>query len=82
MNAFFGATWSGMSMIGDLDRKVVERFLATPASRLSIVLSQVVRSAITSAIQALIILLVSIALGVHIRTGVLGWLVILASRCS
>ena len=42
MNAFFGATWSGMSMIADLDRKVVERFLATPASRLSIVLSQVV----------------------------------------
>ena len=77
MNAFFGATCSGMSMIGDLDRKVVERFLATPASRLSIVLSQVVRSAITSAIQALIILLVSIALGVSIRTGVLGWLVIL-----
>ena len=37
MNAFFGATWSGMSMIADLDRKVVERFLATPASRLSIV---------------------------------------------
>jgi ABC-2 type transport system permease protein len=77
MNSFFGATWSGMSMIGDLDRKVVERFLATPASRLSIVLSQVVRSAITAAIQALIILLVSLALGVHIRTGVLGWLVIL-----
>jgi ABC-2 type transport system permease protein len=67
-----------MSMIADLDRKVVERFLATPASRLSIVLSQVVRSAFTSAIQALIILLVSIALGVHIHAGVLGWLVILA----
>ena len=28
MNAFFGATWSGMGMIADLDRKVVERFLA------------------------------------------------------
>ena len=61
MNAFFGATWSGMSMIADLDRKVVERFLATPASRFSIVLSQIVRSAITAAIQALIILLVALA---------------------
>jgi ABC-2 type transport system permease protein len=77
MNAFFGATWSGMSMINDLDHKVVERFLATPASRLSIVLSQIVRSAITAAIQALIILLVSLGLGVHIHAGVLGWLVIL-----
>jgi ABC-2 type transport system permease protein len=77
MNAFFGATWSGMSMISDLDHKVVERFLATPASRFAIVLSQIVRSAITAAIQALIILLVSLALGVRIHAGVLGWLVIL-----
>src|SRR3954469_3157860 len=46
MNGFFGATWSGMSMINDLEHKVVERFLATRASRLSIVLSQIVRSAL------------------------------------
>ena len=77
MNAFFGATWSGMSMINDLDHKVVERFLATPASRLSIVLSQIVRSALTAAIQAVIILVVSFILGVRIHTGVLGWLTII-----
>ena len=69
MNAFFGATWSGMSMIYDLDHKVVERFLATPASRFALVLSQIVRSALTAAIQAVIILLVSLALGVRIHTG-------------
>jgi ABC-2 type transport system permease protein len=77
MNAFFGATWSGMSMIYDLDHKIVERFLAAPASRFAIVLSQIVRSALTAAIQALVILLVSLALGVRIHTGVLGWLVII-----
>ena len=44
MNAFFGGMWSGMGMITDLDRKVVDRFLAAPASRLAIVLSQVVRA--------------------------------------
>jgi ABC-2 type transport system permease protein len=79
MNAFFGATWSGMGMIADLDRKVVERFLATPASRLALVLSQIVRSALTAAIQALIILIVALALGVHVHTGALGWLVVLAA---
>jgi ABC-2 type transport system permease protein len=79
MNAFFGATWSGMSMISDLDHKVVERFLATPASRFSIILSQIVRSAITAAIQAVVILLVSLALGVRIHTGVLGWVVIIVA---
>src|SRR5437764_3729215 len=77
MNAFFGATWSGMSMIYDLDHKIVERFLATPGSRFAIVLSQIVRSALTAAIQALVILVVSLALGVRVHTGVLGWLVII-----
>jgi len=79
MNAFFGATWSGMSMINDLEHKVVERFLATPASRFSLVLSQIVRSAITAAIQAIVILLVSLALGVRIHTGVPGWIVIVVA---
>ena len=77
MNGFFGATWSGMAMISDLEHKVVERFLATPASRISIVLSQIVRSAATAAIQGLIIVAVAYALGVHIHTGALGILVIL-----
>lgn len=79
MNAFFGATWSGMSMINDLDHKVVERFLATPASRFAIVLSQIVRSALTAAIQAVVILVVSLALGVRIHTGIAGWIVIIVA---
>jgi ABC-2 type transport system permease protein len=77
MNGFFGATWSGMSMINDLEHKVIERFLATPASRVSLVLSQIVRSALTAALQAIIILAVSFALGVSIHTGVAGCLVII-----
>ncbi len=79
MNAFFGATWSGMAMIQDLDRDVVERFLATPVSRLSLVLSQIVRSALTAAIQAVVILVVSLALGVRVHEGALGWLVVIAA---
>src|SRR5918912_1363256 len=57
MNAFFGATWSGMAMINDLDHKVVERFLATPASRFAIVLSPiVVNSAFAGISQAIALL--------------------------
>ena len=78
MNAFFGATWSGMGMINDLNRKVVERILATPASRLSLVLSQIVRAALTAGIQALVILLVALVLGVHVNEGPIGWLVVIA----
>ncbi len=79
MNAFFGGTWAGMAMINDLDRHVVDRFLAAPASRLAIVLSQVVRAGITAILQAIILLLVGLALGVRVHGGLLGWLVILVA---
>jgi ABC-2 type transport system permease protein len=79
MNAFFGGTWAGMAMISDLDRHVVDRFLAAPASRLAIVLSQVMRAGITAILQALILLLVGLALGVRVHGGALGWLVVLVA---
>jgi ABC-2 type transport system permease protein len=77
MNAFFGGTWAGMAMINDLDHHVVERFLATPASRLSVTLSQSVRAGMTAMIQALVILIVGLALGVRVHGGPLGWAVVL-----
>ena len=77
MNAFFGATWSGMSMITDLDRDVIPRFLATPVTRVALVVSQIVRSALTALIQGIVILVVSLALGVRVHTGLLGWVVVL-----
>jgi ABC-2 type transport system permease protein len=79
MNAFFGGSWSGMAMITDLDRHVVDRFLAAPASRVAIILSQVVRAGITAVVQALILLLLGLALGVRIHGGALGWLVVFAA---
>jgi ABC-2 type transport system permease protein len=79
MNAFFGASWSGMAMITDLDRGVVERFLASPASRLALVVSQIVRAGATAVIQGLIILAIATVLGARVDAGVLGWLVILVA---
>ncbi len=79
MNAFFGATWSGMAMIQDLKSDVVERFLATPVRRSSLVVSQIVRSAITAAIQAVIIMSVAFVLGVSVSQGFLGVLVVIAA---
>ena len=42
---------------------MIERFLATPARPLSLVLSQVLRSELTSLIQGAIILVVALPLG-------------------
>jgi ABC-2 type transport system permease protein len=79
MNAFFGGSWSGMAMITDLNRHVIDRFLAAPASRFAIVFSQVVRAGITAMLQALLLLVVGLALGVRVHGGALGWLVVFAA---
>jgi ABC-2 type transport system permease protein len=76
MNAFFGGSWSGMAMIADLDRHVIDRFLAAPASRFAIILSQVVRAGIIAIVQALILLLLGLALGVRVHGGAAGWFVV------
>ena len=78
MTAFFQGTWSGMGMIEDLDRSVIERFLATPARRVALVFSRVVNSALSALIQGLIILVVSLALGAT-NGGPRGWVVVLAA---
>jgi len=58
---------------------VIDRFLAAPASRLAIILSQVARAGITAMVQALILLLVGLALGVRVHGSALGWLVVFAA---
>jgi ABC-2 type transport system permease protein len=79
MNAFFGGSWAGMAMIQDLDRNVIDRFLAAPTSRAAIILSQVARAGIIAVIQALLLLLVGLALGVRVHGGAQGWLVVFAA---
>ena len=76
MTAFFSGSWAGMGMIEDLDRGVLERFLATPASRAAIVFGRILQAAITATLQALLILLVGLTLGAT-NGGVVGWIVIL-----
>jgi ABC-2 type transport system permease protein len=77
MQAFFAGTWSGMAMITDLDRGVVERFLATPVRRSSLIASQVFRTALQVGIQGLILLVVGLAFGARVHTGLAGWVLIL-----
>ena len=78
MTAYFSGTWSGMSTITDLDRGVIERFLATPARRSSLIVSQLMRSALTAMLQGTIILVVGRILGAS-GGGARGWATILAA---
>jgi len=78
MTAFFSGSWAGMGTIEDLDRGVIERFLATPARRTAIVGARTVQSAATAGVQALIILVVSLPLGAT-NGGPAGWVVIVVA---
>jgi ABC-2 type transport system permease protein len=76
MTAFFSGSWAGMGMIEDLDRGVLERFLATPASRGAIVFGRILESSIVASLQALLILVTGLFLGAT-NGGPAGWLIIL-----
>ena len=77
MTSFFTGAWNGMSMINDLDRGIIERFLATPARRSSLVLGHVAQASLNGVIQGLIILALGYALGARVHAGPAGWVVVL-----
>jgi ABC-2 type transport system permease protein len=77
MTSFFGGMWSGMTTVNELEHGVFERFLATPVSPSSLIVSQVVRAGLTGAIEGVIILVVGLILGAHVHAGLAGWAAIL-----
>ena len=72
MNAFFAGSWSGMATVTDLDRGVIERFLATPVRRGSLVFSQLARAAVQAGLQGTILILIGLVIGARISGGVVG----------
>jgi ABC-2 type transport system permease protein len=78
MTAFFSAGWSGMPMIDDLERGVVDRFLVSPVRRSSLITGRLVQNALTIVVQTLIIVGLAIAVGAEFSNGVTGVLVLIA----
>jgi ABC-2 type transport system permease protein len=72
MTAFFSAGWSGLSMIQDIDRGLIDRFLGTPVRRSALIVGRVGQAAITIAIQSLIIVGLALIVGANVPNGVLG----------
>lgn len=77
MTALFGAAYSGMGILGDIDRGVLDRMLATPVSRGALIAGRLLHAAVQVIVQASIILLVSFLLGARPHGGVLGILAVL-----
>jgi ABC-2 type transport system permease protein len=72
MNAMSGNMWAGMSMIEEIDRGTLNRFLVTPASRLAIMNAAVAEQAVSTVVQTLIIVLLGLAGGASYPGGAAG----------
>jgi ABC-2 type transport system permease protein len=72
MTALFSAGWSGMGIINDLDRGVLDRFLVSPARRASLIAGPLGQLAAIVVIQSLIIVGLGLARGADVDGGVTG----------
>jgi ABC-2 type transport system permease protein len=69
MTALFSSGWAGMGFIIDMERGVLDRFLATPAPRGSLIAGNLGYVALTSAIQSLIIIGLGLLAGARFPGG-------------
>ncbi len=79
MNAMANNMWAGMSMIEEIDRGTLNRFLASPASRIGIMNASVVEQAVSTTVQSLIIVGLGLAGGARYHGGVAGVAVMVAA---
>jgi ABC-2 type transport system permease protein len=72
MTAVFSAGWTGMGIINDLERGVLDRLLVSPARRGSLVAGPLGQVAVVVVIQSLIIVGLGAAIGARLSGGALG----------
>ncbi|HVT19718.1 MAG TPA: ABC transporter permease [Thermoanaerobaculia bacterium] len=79
MTALFGGAYSGMGLLGDIDRGVLDRLLATPVARGALMASRLLYSATQVTAQSAVILIVAAALGARPHGGAAGVVLVLVS---
>jgi len=76
MTALFSSGWSGMGIIEDMDRGLMDRFLVSPVHRSSLIVGRVAYEAIALALQATIICVLAQLLGARFEGGLVGFVVL------
>jgi ABC-2 type transport system permease protein len=77
MTAFFGAGWTGMPVIDDINRGVIDRFLVSPVRRSSLISGRLASSALTTAIQSVIIVVLALIVGASFSNSIPGVIVLI-----
>jgi len=65
MTALFSSGWSGMAVIDDIDKGVVDRFLVSPAVRGSLIMGRLLQGTVVIVVQSLIIVVLALIVGAH-----------------
>jgi ABC-2 type transport system permease protein len=76
MTALFGAAYSGMGLIAEIDRGVLDRLLATPVSRGALMTARIVHASLQVVLQAALILIAGVVLGARSQGGPAGVLMV------
>lgn len=79
MSALSSSMWSGMAVLEEIDRGVMDRFLVLPLRRSAIINGAVAMQALSTAVQSVIIVLLGWAAGAHYPGGVAGVAVLVAA---
>ncbi len=77
MSALFSSGWTGMGVINDLDRGVMDRFLVSPVQRPAIILGRLMNLSFITLVQSLILFSLGALLGARYPGGAAGLLVLL-----
>ncbi len=78
MSALSTSMWSGMTVLEEIDRGIMDRFLVLPLRRSAIINASVVMQALSIALQSAIIVLLGWAAGAEYAGGAAGMLVLIA----
>jgi ABC-2 type transport system permease protein len=78
MSSLFSNGWSGMGIIEDLDRGLMDRMLTSPVHRSALLTGRLAMQAVTGFIQSLIIIGVGHLMGARFDGGVLGLATLIA----
>jgi len=77
MTVLFGSAFSGFGLLMMMDMGILSKMLATPVTRVSVILGQVIAAVLVSVVQAAIIFIIAAIMGVDVATGVPGVLLAL-----
>ena len=81
MTALFSSGWAGTIYIDDMNRGVMDRFLASPVRRGALMAGSLAYQAATTVVQTVVVLVVAGIAGARFPGGAAGILVTLAAAC-